>query len=137
MECIVFPTMCIFKVAAKNDGDRGCLLIAQMSSQGSLVNKSYVQSAYVQATKHSDFVMGFICQHRLTSDPRFLHFTPGVSIKSKGDVHGQVYNSPENAIQNGADILIVGRAITTSDNPAKEAMAIRELAYSIYSKNSN
>lgn len=29
------------------------------------------------AEEHRDFVIGFICQSRLTSDPSFLHLTPG------------------------------------------------------------
>ena len=29
------------------------------------------------AEEHRDFVIGFICQSRLTSDPAFLHMTPG------------------------------------------------------------
>lgn len=29
------------------------------------------------AEEHSDFVIGFICQSKLTADPKFLHMTPG------------------------------------------------------------
>ena len=29
------------------------------------------------AEEHRDFIIGFICQSRLTSDPAFLHMTPG------------------------------------------------------------
>jgi hypothetical protein len=32
------------------------------------------------AEEHKDFVIGFICQSKLTQDPTFLHMTPGKMI---------------------------------------------------------
>lgn len=32
------------------------------------------------AESHSDFVFGFICQHRLTDDQRFVHMVPGECV---------------------------------------------------------
>lgn len=103
-----------------------------MSSEGSLKNKNYVQSAYLTAMNNDDFVIGFICQSRLTSDPRFVHFTPGVSVEQNGDALGQQYNSPENAIQNGADVLIVGRAITNAPDPVVAAKTFKDRGYAAY-----
>ncbi|KAJ0070048.1 hypothetical protein NL108_000321, partial [Boleophthalmus pectinirostris] len=62
---------------------RGCLLIAQMSSQGSLATGEYTQTAMKMAEDHSDFVMGFICGGKITKRPEFIHMTPGVQLLSK------------------------------------------------------
>ena len=57
----------------------GMLLIAQMSSEGSLCKGSYTDTVVKIAQEHSDFVIGYICQESL-GDPKFLHCTPGVKV---------------------------------------------------------
>ena len=48
------------------------------------------------------------------------HHTTGVHLMSKGDSHGQQYNTPYNVVVNrGADVIIVGRGITESENPVE------------------
>ena len=76
--------------------------------------------------------MGFVCQKRLTSDPRFIHFMPGVSLEAKGDSLGQSYSRPEDAVNRGADVVIVGRAIIESSDMSHEAERIRNICYSAY-----
>lgn len=111
---------------------RGCVLIAQMSSAGSLLNRDAVQAAYDMAHAHSGFVIGFICQSRITTNPTFIHMTPGVSFESGGDSLGQQYLSPEQAVANGADIIIVGRAVTAAQDPEKAAIRMKERAFDAY-----
>ena len=48
---------------------------------------SFSVATVKMAEEHSDFVIGFICTSSLTSDPKFIHMTPGnyathVSINS-------------------------------------------------------
>lgn len=93
---------------------RGCLLIAQMSSEGNLLPADNGQNAYKMANDHRDYALGFISQRRITRDPAFIHMTPGVRISESGDELGQQYISPEQAIEkSGADVIIVGRGIVS------------------------
>lgn len=96
---------------------RGCLLIAQMSSQGSLATGEYTEAVVrtlllgnlscnttlrvllqlcvcfcfilqvKMAEENSDFVIGFICSSKLVEKPEFIHMTPGVQIQAGGKHH--------------------------------------------------
>ncbi len=115
--------------------NKGCLLIAQMSSKGSLTNNSYAQSAYKMAVENNDFIIGFISQSRISSEQTMIHLTPGVNIVSSGDSLDQMYVSPETAIiERGADVIIVGRGITNADNPQDMANLYRKRAFDAYLK---
>lgn len=126
-------TIDALKMSASASGkERGCVLLAQMSSDGNLLNKNVVQSAVSAALKHDDFVVGFISQEGITNDPRFIHFTPGISLQSTGDSLGQVYKSPQTAIEKGADVVIVGRALTEAPDVVTLAKKYQELSYNAY-----
>ena len=53
----------------------GCVLVVEMSSDGSLAVSDYVQSAVKMAEENSDFVAGIVCQRRLSD--KLIHMTPG------------------------------------------------------------
>lgn len=111
----------------------GLLLLAQMSSKGSLADKDYTAKCIELAKKYSRFVIGFICTEKLTSDPNFIHMTPGVQLKEKGDALGQQYITPEIAItERKTDIIIVGRGICCDHDPILAAQKYREAAWSAY-----
>ncbi len=113
---------------------RGLLLLAQMSSQGSLMDKNYAEKTLQMARDHEDFVMGFVSQSDL-GDDRFLHFTPGVNLQQEGDTLGQQYVTPEIAIrERGADVIIVGRGIHRHANPIEEAERYRLAAWQALSR---
>jgi uridine monophosphate synthetase len=114
--------------------DRGLLLIAQMSSAGALVDADYRRQCVELAEKNSDFVMGFICQEKISEDPRLIHFSPGVKIQGIKDELGQQYNSPEAMFNRGIDVVIVGRGITQSDNPKEEAEVYRRRSWDAYNR---
>jgi len=112
----------------------GLLLLAEMSSKGTLATGEYTQKAIVWARQHRDFVMGFICTRKLTDDPEFIHMMPGVKLGDSGDALGQQYLTPKRAIgERGADIVIVGRGVTESKDPRAEAKRYREAAWTAYS----
>ncbi len=111
----------------------GLILIAEMSSHGNLMNADYQRSALEMALAHKDFVCGFITQHRLTTDPALIHFTPGVNIADCGDNLGQQYISPEAAIlEQHNDIIIVGRGIYQAADPQSMAAKYRQVAWQAY-----
>jgi uridine monophosphate synthetase len=113
--------------------DRGLLLLAEMSSTGSLAQGAYTEASIAMAKQYPDFVMGFIAQHQLTENPGLMHLTPGVQFYSESDDRDQHYISPEQVItQKGTDIIIVGRGIYQARHPAARAQQYRKSAWEAY-----
>jgi uridine monophosphate synthetase len=129
---------------------RGLLILAQMSSQGNFMNKEYTQACVEAAREHKDFVMGFVSQESLNSEPDdlFIHMTPGCQLPPeddegassenaapRGDGKGQQYNTPQKIIGIcGADIAIVGRGILKAGDPEEEAERYRSAAWKAYTE---
>ncbi|XP_076199120.1 uridine 5'-monophosphate synthase isoform X2 [Aptenodytes patagonicus] len=110
---------------------RGCLLVAEMSSQGSLATGEYTKAA--MAEDNSDFIFGFISGSRVSNKLEFLHLTPGVQLQTGGDNLGQKYLSPEEVItKKGSDIIIVGRGILSASDRLQEAEKYRKAAWESY-----
>ncbi|PSS35474.1 hypothetical protein PHLCEN_2v1629 [Hermanssonia centrifuga] len=106
---------------------RGLLLLAEMSTKGSLATGTYTEEAVRMARAHSDFVIGFIAQRRMDGvgasaaqsvvDEDFLILTPGVGLDSRGDSMGQQYRTPKEVVtESGCDVIIVGRGIYGTGN---------------------
>lgn len=124
--------------------ERGLLILAQMSSQGNFMNKEYTQACVEAAREHKDFVIGFVSQESLNSQPDddFIHMTPGCQLPPEGedenaavegDGKGQQYNSPQKIVGiAGADIIIVGRGIIKAADPKEEAERYRAAAWKAY-----
>lgn len=128
---------------------RGLLLLAEMSTKGSLATGAYTEEAVRMARTHRDFVIGFIAQRRMNAvgakdaaeeNEDFLVLTPGVGLDSKGDAMGQQYRTPEEVLNAGCDVIIVGRGIygkgPTLDIQSVQAQAerYREAGWSAYEK---
>ncbi|XP_070770975.1 uridine 5'-monophosphate synthase [Enoplosus armatus] len=114
---------------------RGCLLIAQMSSHGSLATGEYTKTALKMAEEQSEFVIGFICGSKISKKPEFIHMTPGVQMQAGGDVLGQQYSTPEEVLYNkGSDIIIVGRGILEAPDRLKAAESYRKSGWEAYTK---
>lgn len=106
--------------------ENGLLLLTEMSSAGSLQDPRLASLAQEMAEKHSDFILGFIAQHKVSKNPGLLTFTPGIQLSLPGDSLGQRYRTPEEALASGSDILIVGRGITGAPDPLAAARLYRE-----------
>lgn len=125
---------------------RGLLILAQMSSVGNFMNKEYTQACVEAARENKDFVMGFISQESLNTEPddAFIHMTPGCQLPPEeelengtplGDGKGQQYNTPQKIIGiAGADIAIVGRGILKAGDPEEEAERYRSAAWKAYTE---
>ena len=115
--------------------NRGLLMIAQMSCDGHLLDEIYVKNTLNLAEKYSDFVVGFISQRALSRDPHWIYLTPGVKLEKEGDTLGQAYITPEKAIlENGSDIIIVGRGILKANDVVTAAKHYRQLGWDAYLK---
>uniref|UniRef100_A0A3P9DAM6 Orotidine 5'-phosphate decarboxylase n=1 Tax=Maylandia zebra TaxID=106582 RepID=A0A3P9DAM6_9CICH len=100
---------------------RGCLLIAQMSCQGTLAAGEYTKAAVQMAEEHSDSVMGFICGSKLTERPEFIHMTPGVQMQAGGKsdcTHGYTVHA-----FSGTSFVVVTRGAPSSTDCTPEGEA--------------
>ncbi|RKP13209.1 orotidine-5'-phosphate decarboxylase [Piptocephalis cylindrospora] len=112
---------------------RGLLLLAEMSSAGSLATGTYTQSTIDMALAHPEFVIGFVASRRLTDQADFLYMSPGIGLDVKGDGHGQQYRTPAQAIEGGSDVVIVGRGIYgPGKDRVAEAKRYREASWAAY-----
>jgi uridine monophosphate synthetase len=115
--------------------NRGMILIAEMSSLGHLMTVEYIKNTLSIAEQFPDFVIGFITQHALSADPQWINFTPGIQFLKKNDALSQQYITPEQAIlDQGSDVIIVGRGIIHAANPVAEADRYRAAGFSAYQK---
>jgi uridine monophosphate synthetase len=118
--------------------DRGLLLLANMSSAGHLFQADYIAETLVLANRYRDFVFGFITQHAITTDPRWIYLTPGIQLQTGYDALGQQYVTPEVAItERGCDIQIIGRGIIEASDPVKAAIDYRLAGWDAYQKRLN
>jgi len=109
---------------------QGLLLLAEMSSTGTLAKGAYTKKAVQMAEQYPDYVMGFICLRKLSDHPGLLHFTPGVKLKPGKDSLGQRYHTVDEIIRkNQSDLIIVGRDITHAPHPLQQAALYREAAW--------
>ncbi|OLL24818.1 Orotidine 5'-phosphate decarboxylase [Neolecta irregularis DAH-3] len=110
---------------------RGLLLLAEMSSEGSMATGSYTESCISMAQRNKDFVIGFVAGRKV-SDDDFLVFTPGVSLDTSRDSFGQQYRTPQQAIDSGSDVIIVGRGIYGAEDVVVEAKRYRDAGWAAY-----
>jgi uridine monophosphate synthetase len=121
--------------AAAVNYPRGLILLAEMSSAGHLMDKAYMQATLKMAEQYPEFVMGFITQHALSTDASWINLTPGIKLETGTDALGQQYNTPESAIiDNGSDVIIVGRGIIGAEDIRAEAAKYRQRGWDAYSR---
>ncbi|KAH0621312.1 hypothetical protein JD844_022461 [Phrynosoma platyrhinos] len=100
-----------------NPLQRGCLLIGEMSSDGTLATGDYTEAVLREL---------FLREHSLCSVYAFYHCP-------NGDNLGQKYLSPQEVIgKRHSDIIIVGRGILSAPSCFDEAEAYRKLAWESY-----
>ncbi|CAF4923405.1 unnamed protein product [Pieris macdunnoughi] len=121
---------------SKSNCDKGVFLLAEMSCEGNLITPQYTNETVKMAEKYSDLITGFVCQHKDTfKDPGFIQLTPGVQLQSSKDDLGQVYNTPEKVVlENGGDVIVVGRGIVSAKNPESEAVLYKDTLWKCYIK---
>lgn len=121
--------------------ERGLLILAEMTSKGSLATGAYTSASVDYARKYPSFVLGFVSTRSLsevestvkaTSDEDFVVFTTGVNLSSKGDKLGQQYQTPQSAIGRGADFIIAGRGIYAAPDPVEAAKQYQQQGWEAY-----
>lgn len=121
--------------------DRGILILAEMTSKGSLAVGEYTRKSVEIARKYPQTVVGFVSTRELsseapdaTSEEDFVVFTTGVNISSKGDALGQQYQTPITAIEGGSDFLIAGRGIYAAQDPVAAVKEYQMVGWEAYER---
>ena len=133
--------------------ERGILILAEMTSKGSLATGEYTRASVEIAQKYPQSVIGFVATRELSgyasgganrkagvrdgTEPRrgeedFVVFTTGVNMSSKGDKLGQQYQTPASAMEGGSDFLIAGRGIYAAPDPVAAVKAYRDAGWNAY-----
>ena len=121
--------------------DRGLLILAEMTSKGSLATGAYTAASVDYARKYPAFVLGFVSTRSLgeveatvakSSEEDFVVFTTGVNLSSKGDTLGQQYQTPQSAVARGADFIIAGRGIYAVPDPVEAAKQYQQQGWAAY-----
>lgn len=121
--------------------NRSSFLLAKMSSKGNLMNETYSRKVFNMGEKYHELVSGYICHANGKEELRKLKnkipkgqlmLMPGVKLQAGTDTRGQQYTPVEDAMEGGADCIIVGRGIIASDNPAELAKEYKERAWKLY-----
>ena len=133
--------------------ERGILILAEMTSKGSLATGEYTRASVEIAQKYSQSVIGFVATRELSGyvsgnaserapgcdhtdskgrEEDFVVFTTGVNMSSKGDALGQQYQTPTSAVKGGSDFLIAGRGIYAVPDPIVAVKAYREEGWNAY-----
>jgi uridine monophosphate synthetase len=117
---------------------RGVFLLAELSSQGNLINSQYTTATTKMATEGNDcdLISGIVCQNPdVVTMPGLIQLTPGVKIEEGGDELGQQYNTPEYVVtEKGADVCVVGRGIIKAKNVQEAAKLYRDRLWQAYCK---
>lgn len=122
-------------------GKRGLLLLAEMTTKGSLATGTYTTSCIESARKHKDFVIGFVATRALNEvqslspaaeDEDFVILTTGVNRATKGDPLGQQYQTPGAAVSRGADFIISGRGIYGAKDPVEMVKLYQKEGWEAY-----
>lgn len=111
--------------------DRGIFIVAEMSSKGALTTGDYI-SATTSNFKDSDLVAGYVCQKNIFANPGFVQLTPGVQLNKSSDDLGQQYNTPEDVVNSGGDLIVVGRGITKSENKLDAVLEYKKVLWEAY-----
>ena len=113
------------------NSNQGGLLIAQMSNEGNLLDDQYMKKTIEIAEKHREDIIGFICQKKI-ADSEFIYMIPGINIDCKEDNSDQQYITPQEAMERGGDIMIIGRGIIGKENILEECRKYQEIGWRSY-----
>jgi len=113
--------------------DVAALIVAEMSSAGTLARGDYTKSCVEMGEARKGMVAGFISQSRLSKDYGLVQMTPGVHRCVAGDGGDQRYVTPTKAVlERGADIVIVGRGVTAEQEAGDTCILYKEEAWAAY-----
>nr|WPF64363.1 orotidine-5'-phosphate decarboxylase [Candida tropicalis] len=118
--------------------ERGVLMLAELSSKGSLAHGEYTRETIEIAKSDREFVIGFIAQRDMGGREEgfdWIIMTPGVGLDDKGDALGQQYRTVDEVVSTGTDVIIVGRGLFGKGrDPEVEGKRYRDAGWKAYLK---
>ncbi|TDZ24719.1 Orotidine 5'-phosphate decarboxylase [Colletotrichum orbiculare MAFF 240422] len=112
-------------------GERALLILAEMTSKGSLATENYTEKCKTLVSQYPESVIGFVATKSLTppavGEFDFLVFTTGINMMESGDHLGQQYQTPADAVRGGSDFVIAGRGIYGAEDRVKAAESFHHL----------
>ncbi|KAF5018783.1 hypothetical protein F66182_9233 [Fusarium sp. NRRL 66182] len=125
--------------------ERAFLVLAEMTSKGSLATGTYTDNCVQVARENPESLIGFVATRALVAaddddddddgthpGQDFVIFTTGINMASKGDKLGQQYQTPAGAVERGADFIIAGRGIYASSDPVEAAKKYQQEGWEAY-----
>ena len=91
---------------------KGIVPVINMSC-GGMFTSEYVSKAVETISNFPDIVSAVVAQESVCNYPLIM---PGVNTSKGSDGKGQQWKTPETAFKLGADVIVVGRGITMSDD---------------------
>ncbi len=119
------------------EGKAGFLL-AKMSSKGNLMNETYTRKILAMGQTHAKYVSGYIGYGQSVAEIRRLKnkipkgqllLMPGIKLQAGKDSLGQQYTGVTEAIEGGADLIIVGRGIIAQNDVKKAVKEYQSASY--------
>ena len=113
-------------------------LLAKMSSKANLMNETYTRKILEMGQQHHSVVSGYIGHGTSVAEIRRLKnkipkgqllLMPGVKLQSDKDSLGQQYTSVSEAIEGGADLIIVGRGIIAQNDIKKAVIEYQSASF--------
>lgn len=100
------------------------IVIGELSTYDSLFNKEYINYIQQNHMKLQNLI-GIVCQHKMSDT--VLNIVPGIGLKTSTDNAGQQHTNIRDSSKSFADIYVIGRSITKSDDPKKTICSILDL----------
>ena len=117
------PSSKLIGVTALTSLNKHDLSIYNFNERSSLVN-------HLALKAHSCGMNGIVCSPGdiakiEISDDNFQYITPGIRLAQNKDDHEKVF-TPQDAVKLGSSYLVLGRAVTESDNPEATIKSVIE-----------
>lgn len=119
-------------------GERALLMLAEMTTAGSLATGEYTRCCVEVARRRKASVAGFVAMRSLRDvmgeevGEDFVVFTTGVNSTEAGDALGQQYQTPMAAVKGGSDFIIAGRGIYVADDRVEAAKRCQAEGWAAY-----
>lgn len=111
--------------------NKGIFIVAEMSSKGALTTGDYISSTISNFTD-SDLIAGYVCQKNIFTNVGCVQLTPGVQLTKSTDDLGQQYNTPQDVVNSGGDLIVVGRGITKAENKLSAVLEYKRVLWEAY-----
>lgn len=113
------------------DRERAVIVLPRMTARGNFITPEYTEKVLQAVRNYPELVLGVITREKLLDDG-FVHVCPGVKLQEGSDHLGQTHVMPRKVMENGVDVILVGRGIYQASQPGTEVVKYRTEAWMAY-----